>query len=70
MDELDGMIKLNSSNYSTWKCMMEHLLCCKDLYMPVRLKEKPSDMDNENWDVQHNKVIAYIRRWMDTNLHE
>ena len=50
--------------------MMEHLLCCKDLYIPVRLKEKPSDMDNENWDVQHSKFIAYIRRWMDTNLHE
>ena len=70
MDELDGIIKLNSSNYSTWKCVMEDLLYCKDLYKPIRLKENPSDMDDENWNVQHRKVIVYIRRWMDTNLHE
>ena len=50
--------------------MMEDLLYCKDLYKPIRLKENPFDMDDENWDVQHRKVIAYIRRWMDTNLHE
>ena len=31
--------------------MMEDLLYCKDLYKPIRLKEKPSDMDNENWNV-------------------
>ena len=70
MDELDGIIKLNSSNYSTWKHMMKDLLYCKDLYKPIRLKENPSYMDDENWDVQHRKVIVYIRRWMDTNLHE
>ena len=39
----DGMIKLNSMNYSIWKRMMEDLLYCKDLYKPIRLKEKPSD---------------------------
>ena len=70
MDELNGIIKLNSSNYSTWKRMMEDLLYCKDLYKSIRLKENPSDIDDENWDVQHRKVNAYIRRWMDTNLHE
>ena len=30
----DGIIKLNSLNYSTWKRMMEDLLYCKDLYKP------------------------------------
>ena len=39
----DGMIKLNSMNYSTSKRMMEDLLYCKDLYKPIRLKGKPSD---------------------------
>ena len=27
-------------------------------------------MDDEEWEVQHRKAIAYIRRWMDINLHE
>ena len=44
----DGMIKLNSLNYSTWKCMMEDLLYCKDLYKLIRLKEKPYDMLDED----------------------
>ena len=39
----DGMIKLNSMKYATWKCMMEDLLYCKDLYKPIQLKEKPLD---------------------------
>ena len=71
MDELYGMIKLKSLNYSTWKRIMEYLHYCKDLYKANRLrKKKPSDMDDENWDVQHKKAIYYIRQWMDTNLHE
>ena len=34
-----GMIKLDSSNYSLWKPMMEDILYCKDLYEPI-VKEK------------------------------
>ena len=64
------MIKLNSMNYSTWKRMMEDLLYCKDLYKPIQLKEKPSDTLDDDWDVEHRKVIAYMRRWMDSTLHE
>ena len=32
----DDMIKLNSMNYSTLKCMMEDLFYGKDLYKPIR----------------------------------
>ena len=49
---------------------MEDLLYCKDLYKPIKVKDKPSTMDDEEWEVQHRKAIAYIRRWMDINLHE
>ena len=64
------MIKLNSLNYSTWKCMMEDFLFCKDLYKSIRLKEKPSDTHDDDWDVEHRKVIDYIRRLMDPTLYE
>ena len=66
----DDMIKLNSSNYSTWKRMMEDLLYCKDLYKHIQLKEKPSHTLDDDWDVEHRKAIAYMRRWMDSTLHE
>ena len=66
----DDMIKLNSLNYSTWKCMMEDFLYCKDLYKPNRLKEKPYDTLDDDWDLEHRKAIAYMRRWMDQTLHE
>ena len=64
------MIKLNSMNYPTWKHMMEDLLYCKHLYKPIRLKEKPSNTIDDDWDVEHRKVIAYMRRWMDQTQHE
>ena len=44
--KMDGsyiMTKLNSLNYSTLKHMMKYLLYCKDLHMPIKLEEKPSD---------------------------
>ena len=66
----DGMIKLNSMNYSTWKRMIEDFLYCKDLYKPIRLKEKPLDTLDDDWDVEHRKDIAHMRRWMDPTLHE
>ena len=65
----DDMIKLNSMNYSTWKRIMKDFLYCKDLYKPIRLKEKPSDTLDDDWDVEHRKAIAYRRRWMDLTLH-
>ena len=43
---------------------------CKDLYKPVRLKEKPSDTLDDDRDMEHRKAIAYMRRWMDPTLHE
>ena len=49
---------------------MEDLLYCKDLYKSIRLEEKSSDMLDEDWDVEHRKVIGYIRMWMNPNLHE
>ena len=61
----NDMIKLNWMNYSTWKCMMEDLLYCKDLYKSVRLKVKPSDTLDDDRDVEHRQAIAYMRRWMD-----
>ena len=53
MDESDGVMKLNLSNYPAWKQLMEDLLYCKDLYKPIKGSEKPSKLDDEEWEVQH-----------------
>ena len=34
------------------------------------MKEKPSNTLDEDWDVEHRKTIAYMRRWIDPTLHE
>ena len=56
------MIKLNLLNYSTWKCMMEDFLYCKDLYKPIILKEKPSNTLDEDWDVEHRKNLCLYEK--------
>ena len=50
--------------------MMKDFLYCKDLYKSIRLKEKPLDTLDDDWDVEDRKTIAYMRRWMDPTLHE
>ena len=54
------MIQLNWLDYSTWKHMMKDLLYFKDLYKHIRLKENPSNILDEDCDVKHRKVIAYM----------
>ena len=71
MDGKEGMFKLNSTNYSTWKCMMEDLLYCKDLYKPIKLgSAKPADISEGDWEVMHRKTVGHIRRWVDQNVFE
>ncbi|GKV50247.1 hypothetical protein SLEP1_g56959 [Rubroshorea leprosula] len=51
-DEEDGstMIKLNTSNYSLWKTLMDDKLFCKDLYDPIEHKGiKPVEINDADW---------------------
>ena len=49
------MIKLDSSNYSLWKPMMEDILYCKNLYEPIVKDKIPTDVMEEEWRVLHRK---------------
>ena len=65
MEGADGMVKLNSINYSIWKCMMEDLLYCKNLYKPIKLgSAKPADISEGDWEVMHRKTVGHIIRWL------
>jgi hypothetical protein len=46
-----GMIKLDSSNYSLWKPMMEDILYCKDLYQPIVEEKLLTSVTEEEWRV-------------------
>ena len=75
-----GMIKLDSSNYSFLKTMMEDILCCKDLYEPIVKHKIPTGVMEEEWRVLHRKEVGMIRLYInhaifhhvanDTNAYE
>ena len=52
-----GMIKLDSSNYSLWKPMMEDILYCKDLYEPIVKEKIPTGVTEEEWRVLNRKTV-------------
>ena len=63
-----GMIVLNSSNYSDWKIKMEDLLFVKDLYEPVMKKEIPTGVIESEWKILNRKVVATIRQFVDISI--
>ncbi|GKV52757.1 hypothetical protein SLEP1_g59325 [Rubroshorea leprosula] len=70
-DEKDGstMIKLNTSNYSLWKTLMEDKLFCKHLYDPIEHKGiKPAEMNDADWKKIDRKAYAVICKWVDMSV--
>ena len=63
-----GMIKLDSSNYSLWKPMMEDILYCKDLYEPIVKDKIPTGVTEEEWRVLHRKAVGMIRLYINHNI--
>ncbi|KAM5588228.1 hypothetical protein ABKV19_006591 [Rosa sericea] len=75
------MIRLNHSNWITWKPRMEDILYCKDLHEPIEGEEaKPEGTSVPTWTKMNRKAIGHIREWVDdsvfhhvsneTNAHE
>jgi hypothetical protein len=56
-----GMIKLDSSNYSLWKPMMEDIFYCKDLYQRIVEQNLPTSVTEEEWRVLNRKAIERTR---------
>ena len=63
-----GMIKLDASNYSVWKAMMEDLLYCKDLYEPIVRDKIPEGVTLEDWSVLNRKAVGLIRLHINHNI--
>ncbi|CAJ2652104.1 unnamed protein product [Trifolium pratense] len=64
------MIKLNSSNYTLWKTLMEDLLYTKDLYDPIEGESARSkDTSDTDWKKMNRKAVAIIRQWLDLSVY-
>ncbi|GKU93138.1 hypothetical protein SLEP1_g6763 [Rubroshorea leprosula] len=69
--EKDGstMIKLNTSNYSLWKTLIEDKLFRKDLYDPIEHKGiKPPKINDVEWKKIDRKACGVIRKWVDMSV--
>ena len=63
------MIKLNNSNWVTWKPRMEDILYCKDLHEPIEgAKARPETMSDAEWTKMNRKAIGNIRQWVDDSV--
>jgi hypothetical protein len=63
-----GMIKLDSSNYSLWKPMMEDILYCKDLYEPIVKEKIPTNVTEEEWRMLNQKAVGMIQLYINHNI--
>ncbi|KAL6136970.1 hypothetical protein ACLB2K_062265 [Fragaria x ananassa] len=63
------MVRLNHSNWITWKPRMEDILYCKDLHEPIEgVEAKPEGTSYANWTKMNRKAISHIREWMDDSV--
>jgi hypothetical protein len=66
----DGMVRLTSENYFTWKTNMEDHLVYKDLYEPIHYKGvMPVGKDKGEWAITDRKCLAVIRKHVDPCVH-
>lgn len=57
------MIKLNNSNWATWKPRMEDFLYSENLHLPIEGdKARPKGLSDENWYIMNRKAIANVRQ--------
>ncbi|KAL6225745.1 hypothetical protein ACLB2K_004594 [Fragaria x ananassa] len=63
------MVRLNHSNWITWKPRMDDILYCKDLHEPIEgVEAKPEETSDANWKKMNCKAISHIREWVDDSV--
>ena len=65
---LNRMVSLNGRNYHVWKGKMEDLLYVKRWHLPVFGDEKPTNMTDADWALEHKVVCGFIRQFVDDNV--
>lgn len=65
---LNRMVSLNGRNYHVWKGKMEDLLYVKRWHLPVFGENKPDNMSDADWALEHKVVCGFIRQFVDDNV--
>ena len=67
-NSFQGLIVLNSKNYSDWKITMEDFIIGRDLYKPIDRSEILTGVVGSVWIILHRKVVTTIRQFVDVSL--
>ncbi|EPS69434.1 hypothetical protein M569_05339, partial [Genlisea aurea] len=51
-----------------WKCRMESLLVCKDLWPVVSKKTRPEKISEDDWETMNAKAVATMKLKIDKSL--
>lgn len=66
----NNMFILNSENYWTWKTRMVDLLCVRNLYETIELKDAVDGIDDREWKRLNRKAVAIIRQFVDDSVYQ
>lgn len=64
--DLSKIEKFDGTNFGYWKMQVEDHLYEKDLYQP--LKEKPTEMEQEAWDLLDRKALGAVRKTLSKHI--
>lgn len=62
------MVSLNGRNYHVWNGKMEDLLYVKRWHLPVFDDDKPANMTDVDWALEHKVVCGFIRQFVDDTV--
>lgn len=65
---VQGMVSLDSMNYSIWKIRIEDYLCSKDLLDPILYKNRPTGVAEKDWTSLNRKAVASIRQYVSLSV--
>ena len=65
---VQGMVSLDSTNYSIWKIRIEDYLCSKDLLDPILYKDRPTGVVEKDWTSLNRKAVASIRQYVSLSV--
>ena len=65
---MSKMVCLNERNYNIWKSKMKDLLFVKKMHLLVFSAHKPENVTDENWELDHQQVCGYKRKWVEDNV--
>ena len=65
-DRKSKIERFDGKDFTLWKMQIQDLLYQEDLYLP--LKDKPTDMKEEDWEVLDRQALGTVRLTLARNV--